>query len=87
MKTRSSHPCNRCISTELDIQIPVYFSPILHDSKNSLKITQAKSFEADINDPSLESTSLVPKDFEHVNQESYFATLEKGPSEKFQKGN
>ena len=33
------------------------------------------------------TTGLVSKDFEHVNQESYFAVLEKGPSEKFQRGN
>ena len=37
--------------------------------------------------PSLDNTSLVSKDFKHVNQEYYFAVLEKGPSEKFQRGN
>ena len=87
METRSSQPCNRCISTELVTQTPVCFSPILHHSKSSQQNTHGKSSQADSNNPSLDSTSLVSKGFEHVNQESYFATLEKGPSEKFQRGN
>ena len=87
MKTRSSQSCNRCISIELVTQIPVCFSLILNDSKSSQQNTQGKSSEADINNPSLGNTSLVSKDFEHVNQESYFAALEKGPSEKSQRGN
>ena len=37
--------------------------------------------------PSLDNTSLAFKDFEHVNQEYYFAALEKRPSEKSQRGN
>ena len=82
MKTRSSQSCNRCISIELVTQIPVCFSLILIDSKSSQQNTQGKSSEADINNPSLGNTSLVSKDFEHVNQESYFAALEKGRSKK-----
>ena len=87
METRSSQSCNRCISTELVTQTPVCFSPILHDSKSSQQNTQGTSPQAHINNPSLDNTSLVSKDFEHVNQESYFAALEKGPSEKSQRGN
>ena len=87
METRSSQSCNRCISTELVTQTPVCFSPILHDSKSSQQKTQGASPQAHINNPSLDNTSLVSKDFEHVNQESYFAALEKGPSEKSQRGN
>ena len=87
METRSSQSCNRCISAELGTQIPECLSPILHDSKSSQPKTQGKSSEADINNPSLDNTSLVSKDFEHVNQESYFAALEKGPTEKSQRGN
>ena len=60
---------------------------LLHDSKLSQQNTQRKSSEADINNPNLENTSSVSKDFEHINQESYFAALEKGPSEKSQRGN
>ena len=86
METRSSQSCNRCISTELVTQTPVCFSPILHDSKSSQQNTQGKSSQADINNPSLDNTSLVSKDFEHVNQESCFAALEKGPYEKSQRG-
>ena len=71
METRSSRSCNRCILTELVAQIPVCFSPILHDSESSQQNTQGKSSEADINNPSL-------------NQETYFAALEKGLSEKSQ---
>ena len=63
------------------------FFPILHDSKSSKQNTQGRSSKADINDPSPDNTSLLSKDFEHVNQESYFAALEKGPSEKSQRGN
>ena len=51
------------------------------------KNTNGKSFQADINNPSLDNKSLVSKDFKHINQESYFAALEKGPSEKSQWGN
>ena len=87
METRSSQSCNRCISTELVTQTPVCFSPILHDSKSSQQNTQGASPQAHINNPSLDNTSLVSKDFEHVNQESYFAALEKGSSEKSQRGN
>ena len=87
METRSSQSCNRCISTELVTQTPVCFSPILHDSKSSQQNTQGTRFQTDVNNPSLENTSLVSKDFEHVNQESCFATLEKRPSKKSQKGN
>ena len=87
METRSSQSCNKCISTELVPQTPVCFSPILHDSKSSQQYTQGKSSQDDVNNPSLFNPSLVSKDFEHVNQESYFAALEKGPSEKSQKGN
>ena len=67
----------------------ICFSPILHDSKSSQQNTQEKSSQADINNPSLDNTSLVSKDFEHVNQEPYFAALEKGPShsQKSQRGN
>ena len=79
--------CNRCISTELGTQIPVCLSPILHDSKGSPQKTQGKSSETDINNPSLDNTSLVSKDFEHDNQGSYFVALEKGTSEKSQRGN
>ena len=85
MKTRSSQSGNRCILTELGTQIPVYLSSILHDSKSSQQNTQGKSSEADINNPSLDNTNLVSKDVEHVNQESHFATLEKGPSEQCQR--
>ena len=74
METRSSRSCNRCILTELVAQIPVCFSPILHDSESSQQNTQGKSSEADINNPSL-------------NQETYFAALEKGLSEKSQRVN
>ena len=63
------------------------FFPILHDSKSSKQNTQGRSSKADINDPSPDNTSLLSKDFEHVNQESYFTALEKGPSERSQKGN
>ena len=87
METRSSQSCNRCISTELVTQTPVCFSPILHDSKSSQQNTQGTSPQAHINNPSLDNTSLVSKDFEHVNQESYFVALEKGPFEKPQRGN
>ena len=73
METRSSQSCNRCISTELVTQTPVCFSPILHDSKSSQQNTQGESSKAGINNPSLVNASLVSKDFEHVNQESYFA--------------
>ena len=59
----------------------------MHDSKSSQQNTQGTSPQAHINNPSLGNTSLVSKDFEHVNQESYFAALEKGPSEKSQRGN
>ena len=86
METRSSQSCNRCISAELVTLTPVCFSPILHDSKSSQQNTQGKSSQAGINNPSQDNTSLVSKDFEHVNQEPYFAALEKGPSEKFQRG-
>ena len=58
----------------------------MQDSKSSQQNTQGKSSEADINNPSLDNTSLVSKNFEHVNQESYFTALEKGPSEKYQRG-
>ena len=51
------------------------------------KTVKEKSSQADINNPSLDSTSLVFKNIEHVNQESYFAALEKGPFEKSQRGN
>ena len=57
----------------------------MHDSKSSQQNTQGKSSVPDINNPSLGNTSLVSKDFEHVNQEFFFAALEKGPSEKSQK--
>ena len=87
METRSSQSCNRCISTELVTQTPLCFSPIFHNSISSQQNTQRKSSQADINNSSLDSTSLVSKDFEHVNQESNFAALEKGPSEKSQRGN
>ena len=92
MEIRSSQSCNRCISTELVTQTflvkqPVCFSPILHDSKSSQQNTQRTSPQAHINNPSLDNTSLVSKDFEHVNQESYFAALKKGRSEKSQRGN
>ena len=63
------------------------FFPILHDSKSSKQNTQGRSLKADINDPSPDNASLLSKDFEHINQESYFAALEKGPSERFQRGN
>ena len=86
MKTRSSQSCNRCNSTELGTQIPLCFSPILHDSKSSQLNTQGKSSKAGINNPSLDNTSLVCKDYEHVNQESYFAALEKGPFLKTPRG-
>ena len=59
----------------------------MHDSKSSKQNTQGRSSKADINDSSPDNTSLLSKDFEHVNQESYFAALEKGPSERSQKGN
>ena len=68
-------------------QTPVCSSPILHDSKSSQQNTQERSFQADINNPSLDNRTLVSKDFEHVNQESCFAALEKGPPEKSQRGN
>ena len=58
-----------------------------HDSKSSQQNTQGKSSKADIDDSSLDSTSLVSEDFEHFNGESYFAALEKGLSEKTQRGN
>ena len=64
---------------------PVCFSFILHDSKISQQDTQGKGSKGDINNPSLKNTSLVCKDFEHVNQESYFAGLEKVSSKKFQR--
>ena len=60
---------------------------LLHDSKSSQQNTQRKSSEADINKPNLENTSSVSKDFEHINQESYFAALEKRTFEKSQRGN
>ena len=47
MKTRSSQLCNRCTSTELGTQIPVCFSSILLDSKNSQQNTQGKSSKTD----------------------------------------
>ena len=87
METRSSQSCNRCISIELVTQILACFSPILHDSKSCEQNTQGRSYEADINNPSLGNISLISKDFEHVNQESCFAALEKGYSEKSQRGN
>ena len=59
----------------------------MHDSKSSRQNTQGTSSQAHIDNPSLDDTSLVSKDFEHVNQESYFAALEKRPSEKSQRGN
>ena len=79
METRSSQSCNKCISTELGTQIPVCLSPFLHDSKSSQQNTQGKSSKVDVNNPILENRSLASKDFEHVNQESYFVALEKGP--------
>ena len=54
------------------------FFSILHDPKNSQQNIQGKSSKAGINNSSLENKSLVCKDFEYVNQESYFAALEKG---------
>ena len=64
---------------------PVCFSFILHDSKSSQQDTQGKGSKGDINNPSLKNTSLVSKDFEHVNQESYFAASEKVSSKKLQR--
>ena len=64
---------------------PVCFSFILHDSKSSQQDTQGKGSKGNINNPSLKSTSLVSKDFEHVNQESYFAASEKVSSKKLQR--
>ena len=87
METRSLQSCNRCISTELVTQTPVCFSPILHDSKSFQQNTQGKSSQADINNTSLDNTSLASKDFEHVNQEPSFAALWRGPSEKSQRRN
>ena len=50
--------------------------------------TQGKSPKADIKKPlSLDNTSLVTKDFEHANQESYSPALKKKLSEKSQRGN
>ena len=46
METRSPRLCNRCISTELDTQIPACFSPILLDSKSSQQNNQGKSSKA-----------------------------------------
>ena len=77
METRFSQSCNRCISIELVTQIHVYFSPILYHSKSSQQNTQGTSSQAHVNNPNLDSTSLVCKDFEHVNQQSYFSALEK----------
>ena len=85
-KTRSSQSRSRCISTELGTQITVCFSSILHDSKSSQQNTQGKSSKADINNASLDNRSLMPKDFEHVSQESYFPALEK-KNKKSQNGN
>ena len=51
------------------------------------KTLKEKSSKVGINNPSLGNTSLLSKDFEHVDQESYFAALEKGSSEKSQRGN
>ena len=68
LETRSSQSCNRCISTELGTQIPVCFSPILHDSKCSQQNAQGKSSKVGINNPSLDNTSLLSKDFEHINK-------------------
>ena len=87
METRSSQSCKRCISAILGRNIPVWFSSILHDSKSSQQYSQGKISKADINNPSLDSTSLVSKDFEHLNRESYFAALEKRAFEKSQRGN
>ena len=59
--SRSSQSCNRCISAELGTQIPVCFSPILHDSKSPQQNTQEKSFKAGINNPSLDNKVWYPK--------------------------
>ena len=83
IESRFSQSCYRCISTGLGTQIPVRFSSILRDSKNSQQNTLGNNSKENINNPSLENTHLVYKNFEHVNQESYFAALDKRPSEKF----
>ena len=58
------------------------FPPFCKIPKVLHKILWEKGFQADINNPSLDNTSLESKDFENVNQESYFAALKKRPSEK-----
>ena len=71
---------NQILTVMQQMHFNICFSLILHDSKSSQQNTQEKSSQADINNPSLDNTSLVSKDFEHVNQEHYFAALEKEPS-------
>ena len=85
METQSSESCNWCILTELDTQISVCFSSILLDFKSSQLKTQRESSKADIINPSRDNTSLISNNFEHVNQESFFAVLKKRPSEKSQR--
>ena len=85
METQSSESCNWCILTELGTQISVCFSSILLDFKSSQLKTQRESSKADIINPSRDNTSLISNNFEHVNQESFFAVLKKRPSEKSQR--
>ena len=60
---------------------------MLQDSKIFQQNTQGISSKSNINNPSLGNTSLVSKDFEHINQEFYFAALEKKLFEKSHKEN
>ena len=47
-----------------------------HLLKWGIKIT-ARSSKADVNNPNLDNLSLVSKGYQHVNEESNFAALEK----------
>ena len=81
--SRLSHQIPTCVAWKPD--------PHSHATdafqQNTQQNTEGTSSQAHINNPSLDNTSLVSRDFEHVSQKSYFAALEKGPSEKSQREN
>ena len=74
------------VTGALVTQTPVCFSRILHNSKSSQKTLKEKVFKLILITPAWTIQVWYPKIL-NINQESYFAALEKGPSEKSQRGN